>query len=195
MSMHRGRWLLVALALLAAAGLLPGSAQRGAVAAQGPDAVAPEAPLYELTWWTVDAGGAMGGSGGGYTLWGTDGQPDAAIPRGGGIYELRAGFWQDACAAARVPVTITRQGDVVRLKWTHNEANLAYQVHWSTTPYFSPSDATRRAWVAAYPWSYDDVNPPSTAINHYYVVRGTCGAALADGGRQGEFDFALTAGG
>jgi hypothetical protein len=47
---------------------------------------------YELTWSTVDAGGLTFSAGGGYTLGGTIGQPDAQLLTGGG-YALAGGFW------------------------------------------------------------------------------------------------------
>ena len=136
----------------------------------------------------------MGGSGGGYTLWGSAGQPDAALPRGGAGYELRSGFWHAACAAALVPVTIVRSGDTITLAWTHSGENVTYQVHRSSSPYLSPSDATRRAWVSGLPWSYSEVTAPNPGDNRYYVVRGACGAAYVDAGPKGTFAFALTPG-
>lgn len=48
---------------------------------------------YELSWWTVDGGGGTYSSGGGYTLGGTAGQPDAGVLAGGG-YTLGGGFWR-----------------------------------------------------------------------------------------------------
>ena len=47
---------------------------------------------YELAWWTVDGGGATFSTGGGYSLGGTTGQPDAGVLRGG-EYTLGGGFW------------------------------------------------------------------------------------------------------
>jgi len=47
---------------------------------------------YELSWWTVDAGGQTFSSGGSYTLGGTAGQADAGVLSGGG-YTLGGGFW------------------------------------------------------------------------------------------------------
>jgi hypothetical protein len=49
------------------------------------------ATSYELSWWTVDGGGAHI-SAGEYTLAGTVGQPDANALTGGG-YTLAGGFW------------------------------------------------------------------------------------------------------
>jgi hypothetical protein len=48
---------------------------------------------YDLSWHTVDGGGGLTfSSGGGYTLGGTAGQPDAGLLAGGG-YTLGGGFW------------------------------------------------------------------------------------------------------
>ena len=52
---------------------------------------------YDLTWNTVDTGGATFSTGGGYTLGGTAGQPDAAVWSGGG-YTLSGGFWHAGAA-------------------------------------------------------------------------------------------------
>ena len=50
---------------------------------------------YDAEWHTVDGGGATFSTGGGYTLGGTAGQPDAGILTGGG-YTLAGGFWGGA---------------------------------------------------------------------------------------------------
>ena len=47
---------------------------------------------YDLSWWTVDGGGATFSTGGGYTLGGTIGQPDPGL-LAGGDYTLGGGFW------------------------------------------------------------------------------------------------------
>ena len=52
----------------------------------------PAAAGYDLSWWTVDGGGATAAVGGDYTLGGTAGQPDATVWSGGG-YTLTGGFW------------------------------------------------------------------------------------------------------
>ena len=44
---------------------------------------------YDLTWSTIDGGGATWSEGGGYALGGTIGQPDAGVLSGGG-YPWRA---------------------------------------------------------------------------------------------------------
>jgi hypothetical protein len=47
---------------------------------------------YDLSWWSVDNGGATLSSGGSYNLSGTAGQPDAGT-LSGGAYILTGGFW------------------------------------------------------------------------------------------------------
>lgn len=47
---------------------------------------------YELTWSTIDSGGATFSTGGSYELGGTMGQPDAGNVSGG-TYSLGGGFW------------------------------------------------------------------------------------------------------
>jgi len=185
-----GRPLLAGLALVTVVilggGVAAGQGTDGASAGQAPDAAD---SIYTLTWWSADAGGASYRAAGSYALGGTAGQPDAAPERsgssGGSVYTLRAGFWQASCVAAAVEPAIAREGSRVTLSWTHNAAaNQAYQVHRATTPYFTPTDVTRRALVTGAPWSYTD---PDTVIgdpdtNYFYLVRATCGAAYVDPG-------------
>jgi len=66
-------------------------------------AQAPAAPTtgYELTWYTIDGGGAMFSTGGSYSLGGTIGQPDAATLSGGG-YTLNGGFWGGAANSYKI---------------------------------------------------------------------------------------------
>jgi hypothetical protein len=52
---------------------------------------------YDLSWSTVDGGGATWSEGGGYSLGGTIGQPDAGV-LSGGDYTLAGGFWGGAAA-------------------------------------------------------------------------------------------------
>jgi hypothetical protein len=56
---------------------------------------------YDQTWNTVDGGGYMFSTGGGYRLGATIGQPDAGALSGAG-YSLVGGFW--AGAMARYPI-------------------------------------------------------------------------------------------
>ena len=52
---------------------------------------------YDLSWSTVDGGGHTFSSGGGYSLGGTAGQPDAGV-LSDGSYTLTGGFWGGAAA-------------------------------------------------------------------------------------------------
>ncbi len=53
---------------------------------------------YDLSWWTADGGGQTFSTGGGYSLGGTIGQPDAGLLTGGG-YTLGGGFWRGGTEA------------------------------------------------------------------------------------------------
>ncbi len=54
---------------------------------------------YDLSWWSVDGGGATFGTGGGYTLGSTAGQPDAGVLANSG-YTLNGGFWRSGVVQA-----------------------------------------------------------------------------------------------
>jgi hypothetical protein len=60
---------------------------------------------YELTWSTVDGGGCMFSTGGGYSLGGTVGQPDAGLLTGGD-YNLGGGFWAGGVVVAGADFSI-----------------------------------------------------------------------------------------
>ena len=63
---------------------------------------------YDLSWWTVDGGGAMFSTGGGFELGGTIGQPDASRSyMASGTFQLVGGFW-----AATSTVSPVCRGDV-----------------------------------------------------------------------------------
>jgi len=79
--------LATCLFLLAAATTIP----KGIVAQSGGG--------YELSWSTVDSGGYTFSTGGGYSLGGTAGQPDAGLLTRGG-YSLAGGFWPGGALAA-----------------------------------------------------------------------------------------------
>ena len=85
-----GRALLVLALLLLMASVALRLAQDVALAQSGG---------YDLSWFTVDGGGATFSQGGGYSLGGTAGQPDAG-ELAGGSYTLNGGFWYGGAAAA-----------------------------------------------------------------------------------------------
>lgn len=72
----------------------------GLLAALGAAALA-QSGGYDLSWWTVDGGGATFSAGGPYTLGGTIGQAEAGVVWGG-RYMLGGGFWGGEVALARL---------------------------------------------------------------------------------------------
>src|SRR6185295_5788574 len=68
---------------------------------------------YDLSWHTVDGGGAMNSAGGAFVLAGTIGQPDAgpfAPPMTGGAFELVGGFWPVATPTCNCPGDMNADG-------------------------------------------------------------------------------------
>lgn len=65
----------------------------------------------EVTWYTVDGGGAMNATGGVYTLSGTIGQPDAGL-LAGGSHSLVGGFWGVGACYGVIPVDFDLDCDV-----------------------------------------------------------------------------------
>lgn len=57
------------------------------------------AQTFDLSWHTVDGGGAMSATGGSFELSGTIGQADAGGPLTGGAFSLTGGFWPGAATA------------------------------------------------------------------------------------------------
>lgn len=53
----------------------------------------PSGGSFEITWYTIDAGGTNASSGGVFELSGTIGQPDAGPTMTGGQFSLSGGFW------------------------------------------------------------------------------------------------------
>ena len=60
---------------------------------------------HDLSWWTVDGGGATFSTGGGYALGGTVGQPDAGVLEGGD-YSLTGGFWGGRAVAVEYDICL-----------------------------------------------------------------------------------------
>jgi uncharacterized repeat protein (TIGR01451 family) len=62
---------------------------------------------YEISWYTIDGGGATFSVGGTYSLGATIGQPDASGPLTGGSYTVVGGFWAQALNPGIQPVDLT----------------------------------------------------------------------------------------
>lgn len=56
-------------------------------------AIGPGDPIFDLAWRTIDGGGQMSSTGGGFEVSGTIGQPDAGTVMTGGEFEVTGGFW------------------------------------------------------------------------------------------------------
>ncbi len=61
---------------------------------------------YDLSWYTIDGGGATFSTGGSYSLGGTIGQPDAGA-LSGGSYQLTGGFWAGASINYNIYLPLT----------------------------------------------------------------------------------------
>jgi hypothetical protein len=86
------------------------------------------AQQYTIDWYTIDGGGGTS-SGGGYTLSGTIGQPDAGTLSGGN-YVLEGGFWGGAFAVQQVgapTLIIQRVGMQVQISWDPNTPGFVLQ--------------------------------------------------------------------
>ena len=77
--------------------------------AQGQSQEHVQAGDYDLSWWTVDGGGNTFNTGGGYSLGGTSGQPDAAV-WSGGDYTLAGGFWGGAVVEYHIYLPLVLKG-------------------------------------------------------------------------------------
>ncbi|OAN47066.1 hypothetical protein A6A03_10595 [Chloroflexus islandicus] len=63
---------------------------------------------YDVSWSTIDSGGATLSTGGSYALGGTIGQPDGGVLSGGG-YTLTGGFWGGVSSTARLFVPLVQR--------------------------------------------------------------------------------------
>src|SRR5687767_11382039 len=62
---------------------------------------------YAIDWFTIDGGGGTS-TGGGYTVSGTIGQPDASVSMTAGGYSLTGGFWSLPAVAPGNPLLTIR---------------------------------------------------------------------------------------
>jgi hypothetical protein len=65
-----------------------------------------------MNWRTIDGGGATFSTGGGYSLGGTIGQPDAQAAMSGGQFQITGGFWAVAASACAPSADINFDGHV-----------------------------------------------------------------------------------
>ena len=102
MQRNRNSSLMSALVLTSAIGVC---GLFGSAATAGPSG-----GPYEITWYTIDAGGTSLSSGGSFDLSGTVGQPDASNALVGGSFSLTGGFWAGVDSAAPCPGDLTGDG-------------------------------------------------------------------------------------
>ena len=130
-------------------------------------AIIVHAQSYSINWFTMDGGGGTS-TGGGYSVSGTIGQPDAGAMSGGN-YSLQGGFW-GIISAVQTPgaplLSIARQGSDVRIYWPTNATGFL----------LDQSLAVTGAWSqAAFPYSTNateiSITVPSPAGNKFYRLR------------------------
>ena len=120
------------------------------------------AQTYNIDWYTIDGGGGTS-SGGGYTLSGTIGQPDAGM-LAGGSYTLAGGLWGGALAVQQVgypTLFILRVGPDVQLTWDPNTAGFVLAQSLSLSP---------AAWSAV-AGGANGVVLPATGPTRFYRLR------------------------
>ncbi len=70
----------------------------------------PSGGQFEITWYTIDAGGTSSAVGGNFELSGTIGQPDAGAEMSGGQFSLSGGFWPGVSLPNPCPGDLTGDG-------------------------------------------------------------------------------------
>jgi len=93
--------ILIPIALVLLIGISTANAQRTN------DPSAPHSG-YDLSWYTIDGGGATSSSGGPYSLGGSIGQPDAGS-LSGGSYQLAGGYWGGVLVNYNVYLPLVRK--------------------------------------------------------------------------------------
>jgi hypothetical protein len=116
---------------------------------------------YSIDWFTIDGGGGTS-SGGGYTLSGTIGQPDASAPMSGGSYSLTGGFWSVLAAvptpgAPVLTIFLTSTNTAV-VSWPSPSTGYVLQQSaglaspdWITPPESANDDGTNRFIIVTPP--------------------------------------------
>lgn len=130
-------------------------------------ALAAQAPAQSLSidWYTIDGGGGTS-TGGGYSLTGSIGQPDAGTMSGGG-FSLDGGFW--AVIAVQTPgaplLTVRRTAtNTVVVSWPSTATGFVLQrsANLNTTTWISPAETVTNDGTN----KFIIVDPP--AGNRYY---------------------------
>lgn len=124
-----------------------------------------QTPAFTLDWFTIDGGGGVS-AGGGFTVQGTIGQPDAGGPMAGGVYAVTGGFWvlPVAVVTAGAPqLAIVPAGPgQARISWAPVTAG--YVLQQATT--LNPPD-----WSNAPSGASNPVIVPASAPARYYRLQ------------------------
>jgi hypothetical protein len=89
-------------------------------------AITAPAQNYAINWFTVDGGGGEAG-GGGYSLRGTIGQPDAGVMSGSGFF-IAGGFWTEITPTTALPsLRIARLGPNAIIAWPNPSTGFQLQ--------------------------------------------------------------------
>jgi uncharacterized repeat protein (TIGR01451 family) len=114
--------------------------------------VSGSAQTYDLSWFTVDGGGATFSTGGSYSLGGTIGQPDASNAITGGTFSLVGGFWAPT-GFAFADLSITKTDGMTTavpggsVTYTITAANSGPNVALATVGDTFPAACTSVAWT------------------------------------------------
>ncbi|HAV62687.1 MAG TPA: hypothetical protein DCY13_10010 [Verrucomicrobiales bacterium] len=123
------------------------------------------AQTYSIDWYSIDGGGGTS-SGGGYTVTGTIGQPDAGKLTGGN-YELIGGF-MSIVAAIQTPgaplLTITRAGNNIIVSWPDPSAGFILQ---ESSALANPSSSTV--------WTQNGATPTVNGGNRQITITSPAG--------------------
>ncbi len=102
---------------------------------------------------------------------------------------------EKTAAGPAVGLTIGRQDNDVILNWTSRVSAATYEVHWSSTPYFTPSADTLLVTLPAGAITYLDPDALASSDSRFYIVRalwsGSGNSFSADSGMVGKFSFTL----
>ena len=109
------------------------------------------AQQYSIGWYKI-AGGGGASAGGGLSITGTIGQPDAGGAMSGGNYSLTGGFWSliSVVQTAGLPnLAITHSGNSVVISWPNTanfalqqNSNLAASAGWTASGYAVSTNAS-----------------------------------------------------
>jgi hypothetical protein len=92
---------------------------------------------YSIDWHTIDGGGGTS-TGGGYSVSGTIGQPDAGGPMTNGQYSVTGGFWAlpnavQVVGAPTLTIVPATPGNAT-ISWSPNTPGFVLQETWGLSP-------------------------------------------------------------